>query len=86
MQHFEQTLEALAQNPIAQLTVSAGTVGAANAERLISMVQKKTHWYDPFWIPVWNFLPWAEIATVLGVPLVAYSLYVTIKNAWKNKN
>lgn len=78
-------IEALAQNPINQIAVGTGTVAAAHGEKLVEVAQKM-HWYDPFWLPIWEFLPWTQLATVLGVPLVSYSLYVTIKNAIKGKD
>ncbi len=77
-------IESLAQNPMAQTAVGAGTVVAAHGEK-IAEAASKIHWYDPIWQPIWEFLPWTQIATVLGVPLVTYSLYVTIKNAIENK-
>lgn len=80
-----QHVEAIAQNPAAQITVSAGTIGAANADKIITVMQTQ-HWYDPFWLPVWQFLPWTQIGTVLGVPLLCYSLFVTIKNAIKKEH
>ena len=65
----------VAQDKVVQATSSVGVVGAANAER----------WYDPYWNPIWEILPWSELATVLGIPWIAYMFYVSITNRKKSK-
>lgn len=73
-----ENIEAIAENPAVQATTAAGTIGAAHVDKM--------PWYDGVWSPIWNVLPWDQLATVIGTCVLTYSAYVTIKNAVKNKN
>jgi len=68
-----ETINEAAVNPKVQTTTSAATVGAANVDR----------WYDPYWSHLWNFLPWDQIATVIGVGWISYSIFITVKDKLK---
>lgn len=65
----------VAQDKVVQATSSVGVVGAATTER----------WYDPYWNPIWEFLPWSEIATVIGIAWISYMAYVSITDRVKAK-
>ncbi len=81
------SIEQAALNPTNQIMVGGGVVGIANAEGIVEVVEiSKPFWYEPYWAPVWEFLPWSELATVLGVPLATYGLFVIAKNTFKKKD
>jgi len=65
----------IAQDTIIQGTSSVGVVGAATTEK----------WYDPYWDPIWNLLPWSEMATVIGIGWIGYMAYVTFTDRKKSK-
>lgn len=65
----------IAQDKIIQGTSSVGVVGAATTEK----------WYDPYWDPIWNLLPWSELATVIGIGWIGYMAYVTFADRKKSK-
>ena len=65
----------IAQDKIIQGTSSVGVVGAATTEK----------WYDPYWGPIWNLLPWSELATVIGIGWIGYMAYVTFADRKKSK-
>jgi hypothetical protein len=65
----------IAQDKIIQGTSSVGVVGAATTEK----------WYDPYWDPIWNLLPWSELATVIGIGWIGYMAYVTFTDRKKSK-
>jgi hypothetical protein len=65
----------IAQDKIIQGTSSVGVVGAATTEK----------WYDPYWDPIWNLLPWSEMATVIGIGWIGYMAYVTFTDRKKSK-
>ncbi len=65
----------IAQDKIIQGTSSVGVVGAATTEK----------WYDPYWNPIWNLLPWSELATVIGIGWIGYMAYVTFTDRKKSK-
>ena len=65
----------IAQDKIIQGTSSVGVVGAATTEK----------WYDPYWDPIWNLLPWSEMATVIGIGWIGYMAYVTFADRKKSK-
>ena len=68
-------LEQAALNHPTQVATTTVTIGAANAD--------KVQWFDPYWTPIWNFLPWSQMATIIGLCWIGYSFYMTQKN--KNK-
>jgi len=65
----------IAQDKIIQGTSSVVVVGAATTEK----------WYDPYWNPIWNLLPWSELATVIGIGWIGYMAYVTFTDRKKSK-
>jgi hypothetical protein len=65
----------IAQDKMIQGTSSVGVVGAATTEK----------WYDPYWDPIWNLLPWSELATVIGIGWIGYMAYVTFTDRKKSK-
>ena len=79
-----ENIEAISQNPVVVIPGTAGTIGVANADKIAEIIIT-ARWYDVWWTPIWEILPWSQMATVIGTPLLAYSVFVTIKNALKNK-
>ncbi len=67
-----------ALDPLVQGTSTTGIVVAANADKI-------AHWYDPFWLPIWNFLPWSQLATIIGIGWIGYMAYVSITDRKKSK-
>jgi len=65
-------------NQLVQVTSAATVVTVANSETII-------HWYDPYWNPIWTFLPWPELATVLGVPWLVFLMYINISDRIKKR-
>jgi len=65
----------VAQDKVVQLTSSASLTAVATTEK----------WYDPYWNPIWEFLPWSQLATIIGIGWIGYMAYVTFTDRNKSK-
>ena len=67
-----EKIETAALNQPTQLLTTSTTVAAANADRLNA--------FDVVWSPIWNILPWQQLATVIGLGWILYSIAITVKD------
>ena len=72
------SIKEAAQDPIVQLSSGIGTTVVANVDTI-------ANWYDPYWQPIWNILPWSQLATIIGIGWIAYMAYVTFTDRNKSK-
>ena len=84
-----ESIDQLVTNPKAQMGMGAASLTdpVANSISKTQAIQEITqaHWYDKYWDPIWNLLPWTELATVMGVIGLGYGGFVFLKNAIKSK-
>lgn len=71
----------VAQNTTVQVSSGVGVPVAA----VVANSEIPYHWYDFIWDPIWNFLPWSQIATILGIGWIAYLAYVSITDRRNSK-
>ncbi len=68
----------IAQDKVIQVSTGVGVPVVANAETL-------ARWYDPYWQPIWEILPWSQLATIIGIGWIGYMAYVTFTDRNKSK-